>query len=210
MFFTSNVDSFLQVRHPLERLLSTWRYIFQSKAWRQILTAFPEFNAGAILRSDRRLLDPSWPDFVTHILLDGANREGLTPGRLDAEYGRLWTRIAHHFAPYWLWCGTCQPGLRPDIILKMETLERDGAALMRMLNLTAVSEAGAQPPFERVHVVGPEEGADGGYGVHSKTKVAEYYGQLTRRQVMDLYEMYRLDHELFNYSPDKYLALAKE
>jgi hypothetical protein len=47
-------------------------------------------------------------------------------------------------------------------------------------------------------------------GVHSKDKVGEYFSQLTKHQVIELYEMYRLDHELFGYSPVPYIALAKD
>jgi len=188
----------VQVQHPLERLLTTWRYILQS----QVLADFPQFSAGAIHSSDRRLLDTSWPNFVTYILLGGANREGPAPGRLDADYGRLWTQLAPLFAPYWLWCAACQPAFRPDFILKEETMERDGPAIVRLLNLTA---APAAKPLQGVHETTPDSG-----DVHAEVKMEEFYGQLTRRQVMDLYDIYRLDHELFDYSPEKYLAFAKD
>jgi hypothetical protein len=40
--------------------------------------------------------------------------------------------------------------------------------------------------------------------------VAEYYGQLRKRQVAELYHMFRLDHELFGYSPEPYIQLAMD
>jgi chondroitin 4-sulfotransferase 11 len=127
----------------------------------------------------------------------------LTAGRLEAEFGRLWSRIVHHIAPYWLWCATCQPGLRPHIILKLETVDQDVPALVRLLNLTSPA------PMQGIHMGTPFEKTED-LGVHSKHKVEEYFSQLTKRQVMDLYEMYRLDHELFGYSPEPYITIAKD
>lgn len=36
-----------------------------------------------------------------------------------------------------------------------------------------------------------------------------YFSQLTKSQVMDLYDKYKLDFELFGFTPDYYLAMAK-
>jgi Sulfotransferase family len=112
--------------------------------------------------------------------------------------------LTHHFAPVWLWCAPCT--LRPHLILKLETIARDGAAVIRLLNLTS-APAGAG--FPAVHVTTPFERA-AETRLNSRDQVAEYYGQLSRRQVRELYQMYRLDHELFDYSPEPYIALAKK
>jgi hypothetical protein len=177
----------------------------------QVLSAYPQYNARQLSAKDRRLLSISWPGFVAEILLGVADRDRLTPGRREAAFGLMWDRIAHHFAPFWLWCSTCQAGLRPHIILKLETVSRDGPALIQLLNLTAAAgDSGSGPhPLPQVHVATPEENPDD-VNVHSRAKVAEYYSQLTKAQVRELYDMYRLDHELFGYSPDHYIALAKD
>ena len=36
-----------------------------------------------------------------------------------------------------------------------------------------------------------------------------YYSQLTKKDVMGLYQMYSLDFELFDYSPELYFVYAK-
>jgi hypothetical protein len=195
LFFLS-----FQVRHPLERLLSSWRYLFRSQAWQQMLRDRPDIAA-----AHRRLLGLSWPGFVEEILLGRAGRFGLTPEQLQ-NGSQPWITVVEHFAPMWLWCSPCQAGLRPHIIVKLETIQRDGPAVMQLLNLTASS---ATVPFLNVHVTTPFERPED-VGVNSRDKVAEYYGQLRKRQVAELYHMFRLDHELFGYSPEPYIQLAMD
>ena len=33
-----------------------------------------------------------------------------------------------------------------------------------------------------------------------------YYGLLSKKKIVELYEMYKLDHLIFGYLPDKYLS----
>jgi hypothetical protein len=48
-------------------------------------------------------------------------------------------------------------------------------------------------------------------GGHSSSEdvVRKYYSTLLKSDVLQLYDMYRLDHELFGYSPDKFLDYAQ-
>jgi hypothetical protein len=69
------------VRHPLERLLSAWRFLFHSQAWKQMLV-----NRTDLVALHGRLLGLSWPGFVAEILLGRAGRRGLTPSRLQGCY----------------------------------------------------------------------------------------------------------------------------
>ncbi len=126
-------------------------------------------------------------------------------GHQDAE-ADAWIMVIQHFAPVWLLCTPCEAGLRPDVIVKLETIGRDGPALMQMMNLSASSSA---MPLHHVHVTTEFERPED-LGVNSRLKAAEYYGQLTKRQVAELYEMYRLDHDLFGYSPEPYIAMAMD
>ena len=157
-----------------------------------------------LVAAHRSLLDATWPDFVNEILLGGAGRLDLSPAQLQVG-DHPWTMLVHHFAPVWLWCSPCQDGLRPDVIVKLETIGRDGPAVMQLLKLTSSTSQ----PIQMVHVTTPQEPA-ADVGINSRYMVADYYSQLTKRQVVDLYQMYRLDHELFGYLPDPYIALAKD
>ncbi len=77
----------------------------------------------------------------------------------------------------------------------METLAEDLNFLLRKLDL---------PPteFPLTHT------QKGGHS-SSEEVVKKYYSTLTKSDVRQLYEMYRLDHELFGYDPDKFMAYAK-
>ena len=47
--------------------------------------------------------------------------------------------------------------------------------------------------------------------VSGEREVEEHYwAQLTRGEVRRLHDKYRIDHELFGFKPDYYLAMAKE
>jgi hypothetical protein len=62
------------VRHPLERLLSAWRFIFQNQAWRQIMKNFPDANPqNSTTEEDRRLFNVTWPDFVSQARMDNSS-----------------------------------------------------------------------------------------------------------------------------------------
>ena len=76
----------------------------------------------------------------------------------------------------------------------METLQEDLNFLLDQLNL---------PPrdFPMTHTQ---------KGGHSSTEevVKKYYSTLLKSDVRQLYEMYRLDHELFGYSPEQFEQYA--
>jgi hypothetical protein len=96
---------FVQVRHPLERLLSAWRFIFQNQAWRQIIEHLSEANPiDSITDEDHRLLNISWPDFVSQadtdiskISLKGQSHEIFALRLLNnqSQLGYLITRLNH-------------------------------------------------------------------------------------------------------------------
>jgi hypothetical protein len=78
---------------------------------------------------------------------------------------------------------------------------------MRLFNITDSSLD--LLPLHGIHVTPPFKKAKD-FKAHADRKISEYFGQLTKHQVMEMYEMYRLDHELFGYSPEAIIALAKD
>ena len=109
----------------------------------------------------------------------------------------------HHWAPFWLTCGVCQTGRSPDYVLKIETLESEIVALFE----EEFAFHGDQFLFPKVKTLGAKSSAVGKKNSHNF--LAEYYGQLTKSEVIQLYEMYRLDFQMFQYSPELYLGWAK-
>jgi hypothetical protein len=77
----------------------------------------------------------------------------------------------------------------------METLQEDLNVLLQKLDL---------PPaeFPLTHT------QKGGHS-SSEDVFKKYYSTLLKSDVRQLYEMYRLDHELFGYSPEKFESYAQ-
>ena len=62
--------------------------------------------------------------------------------------------------------------------------------------------------FPNIRVTGSDD--DGSEGNKpSKNFVRKYYSRLSKKQVSRLYQLYKKDHDMFNYSPEKYIAFAK-
>uniref|UniRef100_A0A182PK89 Carbohydrate sulfotransferase n=1 Tax=Anopheles epiroticus TaxID=199890 RepID=A0A182PK89_9DIPT len=89
----------------------------------------------------------------------------------------------------------CTPCLaRYDSIMKMETFAQD---LEYLKNRTHLHEKikSVQMNHSRRDPI--------------KRLIEKYYSQLTKQQFDDLYDIYKIDFELFQYSPDKYAKFVK-
>ena len=109
----------------------------------------------------------------------------------------------HHWAPFWLTCGMCQTERSPDYVMKIETLESDIESIFE----GEFGFHGDEFLFPKVKTLGTETSLSG--TKHSHLFLEEYFGQLTKIDVLKLYEMYRLDFQMFDYSPELYLGWAK-
>ena len=87
--------------------------------------------------------------------------------------------------------------------MKIETLESD----IEMIFEEEFGFYGDEFLFPRVKTLGTETSLSGKKNSHDF--LAKYFGQLTKIEVMKLYEMYKLDFQLFDYSPELYLGWAK-
>lgn len=164
----------------------------------------------------------SWPQFVDMLLKDELSQqpELKRVGGADARVGEdgrvgevrtardsrgkdshvntpdVW--VTSHWAPYWLSCGLCHPALRPRHILHLEHLQEQGQEAGLLLERLGMKNLNVSYP----HALKGQEG-------HSSEWERQYFGQLTKAQVWQLFELYRVDHELFGYSPRRYLDWAK-
>ena len=48
-----------------------------------------------------------------------------------------------------------------------------------------------------------------GHGGHTMEHNLAYYSQLTKKQVWGLYNLYRVDHELFGYTANAFIDVAQ-
>ena len=202
----------VQVRHPLQRLLSAYRHLFERTGAYE-----DQYVAVASLRQllGGELPKITWPEFVEKLLanqltshpalhrLGGAQvvggavrREGGQGGREGEEVSSPGMWVAGHWAPYWYTCGLCNPSTRPATILHTDAMAEEAPRLLEGLGLAA-----GLPPYPH---------ALRGEGGHASRWEEQYYGQLSRAQVWRLFLLYRVDHELLGYSPRKYLDWAKE
>ena len=86
-----------------------------------------------------------------------------------------------------------------NIIIKVETLEQDITEVMDH----EFGVEGKEFVFPRVKTMGTKNVT--GNRERSGKFVAEYYGQLTNKQIMGLYEMYKTDFILFDYKIEEFL-----
>ena len=108
----------------------------------------------------------------------------------------------HHWAPVWLTCGLCHDYNIPDYVLKVETLEEDITDIFE----SEFGMVGDQYVFPRVKTTGSKTVQ--GSSERSGKFLANYFGQLTKEQVLSLYEMYKMDFLLFNYNVTEFMHLA--
>ncbi|XP_023342939.1 uncharacterized protein LOC111712480 [Eurytemora carolleeae] len=93
----------IQVRHPLERLVSAYRYVFERD---DTYSKNSEFRLSIQEITGKQFRKISWPEFVEKIVLNNKMKmpdNGPSSGN--------WIR--NHWAPYWYTCGLCRREFRP-------------------------------------------------------------------------------------------------
>ena len=186
----------IQVRHPFERLLSTYRHLFKNGGWKSLDAAHlsdPKLEQDFI-----RLFSKSWPQFVEEVVIQ--NELYIKEDDLrNINHPGSWLKT--HWAPYWWTCDVC--GQLPDFVLKTETLPWDLPVLLESFGLESNLN------FPDIRVTGSDDDFSEGNRV-TKEFIGKYYSQLTRRQILELWEIYKTDFLLFDYSIDKYLEMLEE
>ena len=142
----------------------------------------------------------TWPDFIGKVI----QRPDVEPplGASTAailDWPALQTSVGSHWEPLWRACSVCHPALMPEIILKLETLPADLEEYLGQ-RLGLGNDVVRTEDF--LHMV---QGA-----TDTGRMEAMYYGQLTRSQILELAQIYKLDLELFGYDAESYLELSKE
>ena len=187
----------IQVRHPFERLLSSYRHIFKNGGWKSLDQTWqnsPELEQRFAVTFSR-----SWREFITEVILGGGM--GLGEAELD-DLNHPGSWVTTHWAPYWYTCGVCS-SLAPQLVIKTETLRWDMPEVLQALGITNTTA------FPDIRVTGNDDNFSEGNRA-SEEFVVKYYSQLSRQEVLELYEMYRTDFTMFGYSPDEYLELSRD
>ena len=90
--------------------------------------------------------------------------------------------------PYWKTCQVCQHPLRPNLVIKADHLQQDLDFAAGILGVDRV-----------------EVGASSGNEIESAEKL---FSTLSVDQVSKLFEVLRLDHELFGFDPRPYFKFV--
>ncbi|XP_046468972.1 carbohydrate sulfotransferase 11 isoform X2 [Neodiprion pinetum] len=185
----------LVVRHPFERLLSAYRdKLENSVAGREhgTLHFYKKYGSKIVAKfRDERIAPPRSDQVIRP--KDIPPPAGIEPTWREFVQYLIHTDLASygddHWMPYYLFCTPCL--IRFNIIAKVETLWRD--------QIFAIHELGMEnqlTPKWRHSNAGSSSAAE------------IYFTQLTPNLVRQLYEKFKLDFELFDYSPMDYYEYA--
>ncbi|XP_034195496.2 carbohydrate sulfotransferase 11 [Osmia lignaria lignaria] len=184
----------LVVRQPFERLLSAYRdKLENSVAGREHGTLhFYRKYGGKIVEKYREKNFTKPRDDQVIRRKDIPEPAGIEPTFKEFVQYLIDTDLASygddHWMPYYFFCTPCI--VNYDIIAKVETLWRDQIYTIHKLQLQ--------------EVIKPRWRHSGGYSNASRI----YFSQLNRDMVEKLYEKFKLDFELFDYSPKVYFQYA--
>uniref|UniRef100_A0A2A4JZE3 Carbohydrate sulfotransferase n=1 Tax=Heliothis virescens TaxID=7102 RepID=A0A2A4JZE3_HELVI len=98
-----------------------------------------------------------------------------------------------HWTPYTTFCTPCKFNF--DVILKFETLDEDQRFLIQLAHLQ--------------DVVKPEW-RNSGKGTNTLHNINHLYSRLTKEQLDGLYELYKYDFQLFDYTIDNYYNMINQ
>ncbi|KAJ8686642.1 hypothetical protein QAD02_022436 [Eretmocerus hayati] len=181
--FLNDSVSFIIVRHPFERLLSAYR----DKLEHSLPHTFHSKLGSQIVSHYRNKghrssgkHGPRYPLFDEFV--DWLLCEWKAGNELDMH----WTPIVN-------FCTPCQ--VRFDVIAKFETLYDDQNYLIKHAHVG--------------HIIKPEW-KNPTRGVQTKDVIKQYFTQLSKTQIEELYEMFRYDFILFDYSLKEYLQYGRD
>lgn len=178
--------AFLIARHPLERLLSGYRdklqYSLPHTYHRKLGNEIIQRYRGKIptLNKSRHDLPVTSMRYPTFPEFIGYLLDSVGEGQ----------SLDMHWAPIAEFCTPCMFDF--DIIAHTETLQEDQEYI--------IQKAGLQ------EVIKPEWKNEG-HGITTK-QLDKYYSLLSRSQILQLYNIYRYDFELFNYTLNGYLDIG--
>jgi len=181
----------LMVRHPMERILSVYRKTFaayydvDSKTDVSEEVTFPDF-VNLIVNGPKELAE-----YIDQNQLEGQSL-GIDTGMVDAKgQSAKWDS-------YWHRCGLCNPGFKPHYILHYEHYQKDEEVLVELLgnNEQLLQEAKEWLNIKHNHAITDEI-------------IEHFYSQLTKEEIRGIYTKYRIDFELFGYSPDYFLQFGQ-
>ena len=109
--------------------------------------------------------------------------------------------LSYHWAPYWKECEVCSNITMPHIIIHLDTLKQDLSLLIKHIQGDSTS----------IHLVDTFPHTHQAQRIEKDRleKLNEYFSTLTRSDIENIYDKYKLDHVLFGYTLDEFLQYVK-
>jgi len=177
----ATATKFLVVRHPLDRLVSSYLDKVADTTKEPNLLKHRDVKSAILAQAGRgparegKVQAPTFPEFIDYVVKETAGLE--TP--------RAWKGVMT-WKSYFSKCLPCD--VKYDAILKLETHTEDEKWLINTKNLTQLSKV-----------------RDWRHLSSNKALRETLLGQLSKDQLKSIYTNYKVDFEMFNYTMDKYL-----
>ncbi|XP_047536417.1 carbohydrate sulfotransferase 11 isoform X2 [Vanessa atalanta] len=172
--------TFLIVRHPLERLASAYNDKIVH-AWPK---SFHDQMGRRIIKKYRKSSVKPVPTERYPVF------EEFVSYVLDEA--KVKRTLDMHWTPYTDFCTPCKFNF--DVILKFETLDEDQRFLIQMARLQEIIKP---------------EWRNSGKGTNTLHNINHLYSRLKKSQLDGLYNLYKYDFQLFNYTIDNYYEIIK-
>jgi len=121
------------------------------------------------------------------------------PGK-GSRFWLLDSNLNAHWLPYYRLCSPCNLIARPNAIVKLGENSREEVSF-------AFEESGVSDFLRRKGVLQVDLPWTNRESAREREK--ELFSQLTKNEVMSLYEKFKIDHELFGYQIESYLSYAR-
>lgn len=200
--------SFLIVRDPFERLLSAYRnkiegfrHKYYRKMAKEMITKFRVTTslAPGIHRNHNGEKSPTFSEFVSWVIASAKESSGIKDGGSKGVPG-----FDEHWAPYFRFCTPCAVNF--TVIAKMETLSRDEAYIIQKTGIGAT--LGMTGEKQGTDTTRPREAVNAAIGGRTEEVLPRYFRTLTREQLDALYDIYRIDFQMFGYDASKYFDMV--
>ena len=114
--------------------------------------------------------------------------------------------LSYHWSPFWKECDVCSSITMPHFIIHLDTMKQDLSLLIKHIQGDTTTNELLSIVNTFPHTHSAEDDDNDGHPVQvNKDKLRKYFSTLTRRDIEELYEKYKLDHMLFGYSMQDFL-----
>ena len=113
--------------------------------------------------------------------------------------------LSYHWAPYWKECNSCSEITKPHFILHLESLKDDLKALVSHLQGDSGINETNSIVDQFPHTHSSNSNLNLGTLKTEEDKRQKYFSTLSKSDIEELYNKYKLDHLLFGYSLNDFL-----